>query len=127
MPTLAAPPLTDQAARYLDTLRASQLLSESQLAEVAERLSGQPAAALGDWLVSNEWITRWQSDHLLNGETTFFLGDYLLLQHLATGGMGTVYKCRHWHTGAIGALKLLAPELTNDDIAVQRFQREINL
>jgi serine/threonine protein kinase len=76
--------------------------------------------------VGEKWITRWQADHLLNGESVFHLGGYVLLDHLGTGGMGTVYKGRQGANGPIVAVKLLSQESMEDPITVARFRREID-
>ncbi|MBY0232837.1 MAG: serine/threonine protein kinase [Gemmataceae bacterium] len=52
------------------------------------------------------------------------IGKYRLLKHIATGGMGTVYKAQDTETGAAVALKVLSPSLANSPILVERFKRE---
>src|SRR4051812_15908863 len=52
------------------------------------------------------------------------IGKYDVLAHVATGGMGAVYKARDRDTGAVVALKILPPELAAHPIRFERFQRE---
>jgi serine/threonine protein kinase len=53
------------------------------------------------------------------------VGQYLLLDLLGRGGMGSVYKARHVLLDRVVALKLLAPARLADPQAVGRFLREI--
>src|SRR5262245_14716197 len=52
------------------------------------------------------------------------LGNYDIVSKIADGGMGTVYKARHVHTGEIVAVKVIAKETTKNPILLQRFERE---
>src|SRR5262245_56438200 len=49
---------------------------------------------------------------------------YEVLSHLATGGMGTVYKARDLELGRVVALKVLSPEVAARPNLVERFRRE---
>ncbi|MBL9019461.1 MAG: serine/threonine protein kinase [Myxococcales bacterium] len=52
------------------------------------------------------------------------LGSYRLIEELSTGGMGTVYRGQHELLGRSAAIKLLRPELCENDVLVQRFFNE---
>lgn len=52
------------------------------------------------------------------------IGKYRLLAHIATGGMGSVYKAHDEENDRVVALKLLAPDLAKNEILVERFKRE---
>ena len=52
---------------------------------------------------------------------------YELLAHLATGGMGTVYRARHAHLRKDVAVKVLRPELSATPDLVERFRREAEI
>jgi serine/threonine protein kinase len=52
------------------------------------------------------------------------LGKYQVVAHLASGGMGAVYKAVEVDLGREVALKVLAPELADKPAIIERFQRE---
>jgi serine/threonine protein kinase len=53
------------------------------------------------------------------------LGQYRILEHLGSGGMGQVYKAVHSVMERVVALKIMAPRLMRDELARARFQREV--
>ena len=52
------------------------------------------------------------------------IGRYEVVAHLATGGMGEVYKARDVELGRIVALKVLPTHLSENANSVERFRRE---
>ncbi|MBL8812242.1 MAG: protein kinase [Planctomycetaceae bacterium] len=53
------------------------------------------------------------------------LGDYRILSRLGGGGMGAVYRAVHERMGREVALKVLKPEIQNNESLRQRFDREV--
>ncbi|MFL5243178.1 MAG: protein kinase domain-containing protein [Gemmataceae bacterium] len=51
-------------------------------------------------------------------------GKYEILAHIATGGMGAVYKARDTELGRDVALKILPPNMAAKPIMLERFKRE---
>jgi serine/threonine protein kinase len=119
----------DVIKKFLADLEESAILPAEHfyLAEKAAKDGKNTPEELTEWLVSQGWLTRWQANHLSNGEVHFYLGDYLLLDHIATGGMGAVYKARKWDSTQLVAMKLLSQQSTSDPIQLARFRREISL
>jgi len=54
------------------------------------------------------------------------IGNYDLLEKVAEGGMGTVYKGRHRDTGQIVAVKVIAPHMVGNQVLMKRFFQEYN-
>jgi eukaryotic-like serine/threonine-protein kinase len=65
------------------------------------------------------------SDELAVG--TRLAGRYEILQLLGRGGMGAVYKARHFELDRIVALKLIRPELARNPEMLRRFKQELIL
>jgi predicted Ser/Thr protein kinase len=55
------------------------------------------------------------------------LGGYRIEQQIGSGGMGIVYRVTNVALGRVYALKVLAPELADDDQFRRRFQREMQI
>ncbi|GMV14125.1 MAG: hypothetical protein AMXMBFR56_23490 [Polyangiaceae bacterium] len=52
-------------------------------------------------------------------------GHYRLVEHLATGGMASVYRAEHIHNGTPFAIKVLLKEHSDNAEIAARFQREV--
>jgi eukaryotic-like serine/threonine-protein kinase len=52
------------------------------------------------------------------------IGKYEILEKIAEGGMGTVYKGRHAATGEVVAIKVVPPHMTGNPIMLKRFEQE---
>ena len=53
------------------------------------------------------------------------LGNYVILDKIGVGGMGRIYRAKHQRMDRIVALKVLPPEATDKEDAVQRFHQEV--
>src|SRR5581483_3168227 len=53
------------------------------------------------------------------------IGEYELLEPIARGGMGWVFKARHRRMNRVVAIKTIAPALSRQEEATARFQREV--
>jgi eukaryotic-like serine/threonine-protein kinase len=54
------------------------------------------------------------------------IGQYDLLEKVAEGGMGTVYKGRHRLGGEVVAVKVVPPHIASNPIYLKRFEQEYN-
>lgn len=52
------------------------------------------------------------------------VGDYVVIEKVAEGGMGTVYRGRHRESGQIVAIKIVPPHLVNNAVLQKRFENE---
>jgi serine/threonine-protein kinase len=108
-------------------LREYHLLAPAQLEELTRNLSARfnDPRELAQELLHRGWLTAWQVHQVVGGRgADLVLGQYLLLERLGTGGMGTVYKGRHRTLGRLAAVKVIRPDLLSQPGAVDRFLRE---
>jgi serine/threonine-protein kinase len=112
---------------FLANVRRSRLLSDDQLAEAARRLPvGRRGRPIARALVAAGLLTRFQASQLLAGRTNgFFLGQYRVLDHIGSGGMGRVFKAEHRTLSRLVAIKVLAPRLLKTARAQELFLREL--
>ena len=122
---------------FITLLKKSGLLTPPQQGSVLElakslRTPTSPpieskafAEILSAELVRREWMTQWQGNQLLKGQTGFILQQYRLLAPVGKGGMGHVFKARDERNGAIVAIKVMSRKLTGNQTLVNRFRREI--
>ena len=76
-------------------------------------------------LVERGSLTPFQAQRIERGEP-LVLGNYLLLDRLGEGGMGTVFKARHLRMDRVVALKVLSQRSLEAPDAIKRFQREVH-
>jgi len=57
-------------------------------------------------------------------DTVKSIGNYDLLEKIAEGGMGAIYRGRNRENGAIVAIKVMAPHLTKNPLLLKRFEQE---
>jgi serine/threonine-protein kinase len=119
----------NSASDLVSALRTYRLLEPAQLQQLERRLQPQPPEprALARDLLQQGWLTAYQINQLFLGRgPDLLLGDYMLLERLGEGSMGSVFKARHRKSGRPVALKLVRKDRLGNSQAVARFQREID-
>jgi serine/threonine protein kinase len=52
------------------------------------------------------------------------IGNYDLLEKIAEGGMGAIYKARHRQSGQVVAIKIMPPHMAGNNVLLKRFEQE---
>jgi serine/threonine protein kinase len=125
---MPAPTTTEQ---FLDLVRKSGLVEDQALTTFLESqraTSPGPDSPreLARAMVQGGLVTRFQADQVLAGKSKGFVlaGKYKLLEHLGSGGMGSVYLCEHVSMRRRVALKVLPIARAADASYLERFYRE---
>jgi serine/threonine protein kinase len=117
------------ASTFLEDLRACGLLTDKQQTVLdleIERVDRKTEpATLARQLVKQGWLTQWQAEMLLNGQTGLRIQQYRMLDILGRGGMGTVFRARDTEKNRDVAIKVMAKKLAKNQTLVTRFKREI--
>jgi serine/threonine-protein kinase len=116
----------------LDLIERSGLVEKDRLDSLVARLKSDGNGQLPDDVdevagkfVTENLVTQWQSDRLLEGRHRgFFLGRYKLLGQAGAGGMSTVYLGEHVLMQRRVAIKVLPTKRVNDTSYLARFHRE---
>ncbi|WP_422927043.1 serine/threonine-protein kinase [Singulisphaera sp. PoT] len=120
------------SADLLAVIRASGVLTDRQFEDVKSKvLSGKypiGSQELAERLVREKVLTEYQTKRFLNNKSHgMVVGRYAILDRIGSGSMGRVYKAQHLMMDRVVALKIIAPEIANNDRVVARFHREMKL
>jgi serine/threonine protein kinase len=114
---------------FVERLSDSGLLSANEVREFVEGLAEstrpQDSEQLLRDLIRHEKLTPYQAHVLQEGKgRSLTLGNYIILDQLGRGGMGTVFKAMHRRMQRVVALKVIASSKLGSLDALKRFQRE---
>ena len=91
----------------------------------AEQQALSPAAVL-DRLIGDGRLTAYQASEIRQGRgLQLLMGNYLILNRIAEGGMGTVFKALHRRMQRVVAIKMIKKEVASSEAFVIRFQQEV--
>jgi serine/threonine protein kinase len=122
-------PIGDDIGRFVETLLLTGLVADAEIHALSARLfpAGEPPTVptLAGELIRLRKLTPYQAAAIRQGKTKgLLIGNYVVLDKIASGGMGLVLRAFHRQHERVVALKLLPPSFSRDRAAVKRFRRE---
>lgn len=113
--------------QFVRNLSDSGIFSDTDLHAMLRTSDAAPdGEALARHLVRTGKLTPYQATAVQEGRVgELLIGNYLVLDKLGAGGMGTVYKAQHRRMKRIVAIKVLSRNVAQSEKFVQRFQREV--
>ena len=119
--------MAESAQKVLHELTAAGLLSSDHATEYGEELETGSDALLNK-LVSDGHITKYQADKFKAGKASdIYFGDYVVIDKLGQGGMGTVLLAKHKRMDRKVAIKVLPVTVLESKDAVARFFQEVKV
>jgi len=119
--------MAESAQKVLHELTAAGLLSSDHATKYGEELE-TGAEALLTRLVQDGHITQYQCDKFKVGKASdIYFGDYVVIDKLGQGGMGTVLLAKHRRMDRKVAIKVLPVTVLESKDAVARFYQEVKV
>jgi len=124
-------PAPASIVEFVDLVTRSNVLEKRSLDDYLSKLTStndQPGSPkqLAQAMVRDGVLTNLQAGLILKGKWRNFVisNKYKLLEHLGTGGMGSVYLCEHVLMRRRVAVKVLPSDKITDPVVLERFYRE---
>ena len=113
--------------QFVELVKRSGLVDDERLNQALSGIDGSvsDSGIIASAFTKAGLLTEWQSEKLLQGKHKgFYLGKYKLLNHIGTGGMGSVYLAEHMVMRHRVAIKLLPNHLAAHTSYLERFHQE---
>ena len=119
--------MSESAQKVISELTSAGLLSADRVTDYADQVDAGIEVLLGK-LVKDGHITSFQRDKLKAGESSdIYFGDYVVIDKLGQGGMGTVLLAKHRRMDRLVAIKILPITVLESKDAVARFYQEVKV
>ena len=119
--------MSESAQKVLHELTSAGLLSSDQATDYGLEIQTGTEALLSKLLTDGR-ITEYQAQKFREGRSTdIYFGDYVVIDKLGQGGMGTVLKARHRRMDREVAIKVLPVTVLESQDAVARFYQEVKV
>ncbi|MFK7820284.1 MAG: serine/threonine protein kinase [Planctomycetaceae bacterium] len=110
---------------FVNGLKRSGLFEENEVAQFLGDTKTDDSGELAKALIERGKLTPFQARSLLRGRWKgFVLGNYVILDKLGQGGMGSVFKARHRRMGRIVCLKVMNSSGRKSPELMHRFRQE---
>ena len=119
--------MAESAQKVLHELTAAGLLSSDHATKYGDEIE-TGAEALLSKLVKDGHVTQYQADKFRDGKASdIYFGDYVVIDKLGQGGMGTVLLAKHRVMDRKVAIKVLPVTVLESKDAVARFFQEVKV
>ena len=119
--------MPESAQKVLHEMTAAGLLSSDEVTKYDVEVNSGVDALL-DRLVEEDRITTYQAEKFRDGQASdIYFGDYIVLEELGRGGMGTVLLARHRRMDREVAIKVLPVAALDSEAAIARFYQEVKV
>ena len=119
--------MAESAHKVLHELTAAGLLSSDHATKYGEEIDTGTDALLSK-LVGDGHITEYQAEKFKAGKASdIYFGDYVVIDKLGQGGMGTVLLAKHRRMDRQVAIKVLPVTVLESKDAVARFYQEVKV